>query len=216
MAESRDVVFGRKPLDNQMGLLRLAEHWAVKVGSTWYEVSGPDSDHGHINKTNKERYIIAESEGPASYSGATPWTCGRTPTSLLWPVILSTVGIWTMTLSLGGSPWEGLGLCAGILPVFVADRLTFNLLVPSIGRWLGYQEPEKGKWINSWGSLCCTMQMICAAALFMGKVLIWRGSVAERVVAVFVMLWIIWLLSREGRSVVAIWQGKFRYAGQSC
>jgi len=211
MAESRDVVFGRKPLDNQMGFLRLAEHWAVKVGSTWYEVSGPDSDHGHVNKTNKERYVIADSDGPTSVSGAAPWNCGLTPTSLFWPVVLSAVGIGIMTQVLGGSPWEGLGLFVKIVPgAFVADRMTFNILMPTIARCLGYEEQEKGRWIHSRGSMCCTVLLLCEAAMFAGKVTMWGGSTAERVVAVFGMPWIIWLLRREGSTIVAIWRGEFR------
>jgi len=64
----RSVMFGRVPLGGIPGLL--VEHWALKIGDTWWEVSGPGGDH--ITKWTKMFYEIRPTTGEKSGSLAAP------------------------------------------------------------------------------------------------------------------------------------------------
>jgi len=64
----RSVMFGRVPLGGIPGLL--VEHWALKIGDIWWEVSGPGGDH--ITKWTKMFYEIRQTEGEKSGSLAAP------------------------------------------------------------------------------------------------------------------------------------------------
>ena len=97
----RDVVFGRMPLSGVKGLF--GEHWAVKVGRTWFEVGpGPDGVAGHINahlvsdgpsKSNiVGQYDIVKSEGDNADSGAVPSSVAYSPTSFFWLLVLAVMG----------------------------------------------------------------------------------------------------------------------------
>jgi len=64
----RSVMFGRVPLGGIPGLL--VEHWALKIGDTWWEVSGPGGDH--ITKWTKMFYEIRPTKAEKSGSLAAP------------------------------------------------------------------------------------------------------------------------------------------------
>jgi len=64
----RSVMFGRVPLGGIPGLL--VEHWALKIGDNWWEVSGPGGDH--ITKWTKMFYEIRPTKGEKSGSLAAP------------------------------------------------------------------------------------------------------------------------------------------------
>jgi len=69
----RSVMFGRVPLGGIPGLL--VEHWALKIGDTWWEVSGPGGDH--ITKWTKMFYEIRPTKGEKSGSLAAPSVVGQ-------------------------------------------------------------------------------------------------------------------------------------------
>jgi len=64
----RSVMFGRVPLGGIPGLL--VEHWALKIGDTWWEVSGRGG--AHITKRTKMFYEIRPTKGEKSGSLAAP------------------------------------------------------------------------------------------------------------------------------------------------
>jgi hypothetical protein len=118
--QEREVVFGRVPLAGPAGML--GEHWAAKVGETWFEVGpGPNSTDGHINarlervgssKTNiLGQYDIVESEGDQAASGARPASAAYSPTSFFWPLVLAGVGF---VMSLGRTIGKCLRLEEGV------------------------------------------------------------------------------------------------------
>ena len=61
---SREILFGKKKIDPLD--LGLYNHWAIKVGETWYEIPGSGiSDTGTKNKVEK-------STGEQSMKGSVP------------------------------------------------------------------------------------------------------------------------------------------------
>jgi len=85
----RSVMFGRVPLGGIPGLL--VEHWALKIGDIWWEVSGPGGDH--ITKWTKMFYEIRQTKGEKSGSLAAPSVIKQDSNcqilmTLIWIVIL--------------------------------------------------------------------------------------------------------------------------------
>ena len=81
----------------------------MKVGGTWYEVTGPNIDGGQI-KGNKKGYMIKESDGSTAASGAKPDDVSMSLTSYIWPIaVVALIGSATMDLAEGGSPKVVLG-----------------------------------------------------------------------------------------------------------
>jgi len=82
----RSVMFGRVPLGGIPGLL--VEHWALKIGDIWWEVSGRGGDH--ITNSTKKFYEIRPTEGEKSGSLAAPSVVKRWSNCQILMTFLST------------------------------------------------------------------------------------------------------------------------------
>ena len=206
-----------------MGVLGLMEHWAVKVGGTWYEVAGPDIDEGHINKGNKEGYLIKESDGPRSASGAKPDSVSMSLTSYIWPIALVLlIGPATVDLAVGGSPKVVLWECAlSVALLFILPNwLSYPFICPAVKMWLGWWECvllQIGLGLGEqWKKQCV---VVVAISLLLWKAVQWAWMMTKEPwtdmsaeEAVVVMCWLLTtcLLVNNRKVWKAVWRGQNR------
>jgi len=123
----RSVMFGRVPLGGIPGLL--VEHWALKIGDTWWEVSGRGG--AHITKRTKMFYEIRPTKGEKSGSLAAPSVIKQDSNcQILMTFIVIMILVFGMIMSVLGLLFKESEYQTGLALMMVVCTALLGILMP--------------------------------------------------------------------------------------